>query len=138
MPRNDLAIASTRVLIAAVEERLPQHWGTGDKDVSAIDGRKMVDNAFNGCVEAFYTAVKMACRNDWNEAYKLLDWILEEAYPESCPVLQSTYDENSGWYVTIQLPNHTFRGRSPWGPQAVLLATLSMHLYWLRNDQEKS
>ena len=123
-----LAIASTRVLLTAVEERFPQYWGTNQSTNTAIDGRTLVYNAFNGCTEDFYDAIKRACRNDWAGAHKLFD-LVEEANAEDAPVALEIKYNSVTWFVSIKAPGRTFNSpQIECGPQALALAVLNWHL----------
>lgn len=133
---NALAISSTHVLITAVEEGFPVYWGTTDgSDQSAIDGKQLVYNVFNGCTDDFYTAIKHACRRDWAGAHKLFDLINEERYDKR-PVTMAIKYNSVTWYVSLNHGGHTIN--SPQienGPKALAVAALRWHLAMLQEAE---
>ena len=129
-----LAISSTRLLLVAVEEGLPQHWGTNQASQTAIDGRTLVQNAFEGCTEDFYDAIKRACRNDWSGAHKLFDLITEDDDAEEMPTLDINFNTET-WFVTVKnLGISASSPRMDFGPQALVIAVLRYYLIILGED----
>lgn len=133
-----LAISATRVLITAVEEGFPGHWGStpGKHDRSAIDGKQLVYNAFNGCTDDFYDAIKKACRRDWQGAHRLFDLIDEERVDQRAVALDLRYNSVT-WYVTLKRGGHTIN--SPQienGPKALALVALRWHLAMMQEEYD--